>query len=312
MNQHFVNGFLKAANAAGIPEDQIANMLGQHEGAAPEASEAPAPEAAPAGGSEIDELLSKLSPEELEQLANELAGDIQGGGGEEGNVAELANAISQHLGEHPEVAELAGPAAGADEAALAKQSAVNFIKSAEYVEGFLQQALGRGLDIKQAVDMYDAAFSATLSEIKTSELKGNQTKLDVDHDGKIEASDLAALRAHKKHEDSETPAEEKKEHEDEKTAAYYEGVLERAREYGLSDAEAIQVVKEALDKSASAPTAAIQNGVRSFTGKAKDFVTSNLSKGLDVAKKHPKTVAAVGAGGIGAGYTAKSVIDDKD
>ncbi len=283
MNKHFIDGFVKAAQAAGIPDQEIPALLEQAQQAGG-AAEAPGAEAAPAQGGEhdLEALLSSLSPEELEQLATELAGDIQGGGGEDaGHVSELAQAISQHLGEHPEVAEMTAPEANPSEEALAKQSAVNFIKSAEYVEGFLEQALGRGLSIKEAVDMYDSAFTTTLTQLKTSELKGDQHKLDVDKDGKIEGSDLAALRAHKKHEDSETPAEEKKEHEEEKTAAYYEGLLERAREFGLSDAEALQVVKEAMEKSSGFSTFAkgawssVKDGTKNAGGKVKKYVSEN-------------------------------------
>lgn len=71
---------------------------------------------------------------------------------------------------------------------------------------------------------------------KEAELKGDQHKIDVNKNGKIDSDDLAKLRNKSKPDNSE----------EEKTAAYYEGVLERAREYGFSDAEAIQIVKSAL------------------------------------------------------------------
>ena len=49
---------------------------------------------------------------------------------------------------------------------------------------------------KEFFNKIDAAWNAKGE--KNEELKGNQHKLDVDGDGEIEASDLAALRAGKK------------------------------------------------------------------------------------------------------------------
>jgi DNA-binding transcriptional regulator YhcF (GntR family) len=193
------------------------------------------------GDAGLDELLAQLSPEEIEQLASELAGQMEGAPqeNEAEQIPELAAAIEQQLGNNPEVAEATAPAPGLPEEAMAKQSAINFIKSAEYVEGFLEQAVNRGISLKQAVDLYDSAFTTTFHQLKSSGLKGDQHELDVDKDGKIEGEDLKKLRGDKK---------ETSEEMDEKTAAYYEGVIERCREYGMTDAQAIEFVKSAAPK----------------------------------------------------------------
>ena len=296
MNEHFLTGFVKAAQAAGIPDEQIASMLQQQGGEAPEGVDpsaqgapvegAPAEEAALGGHEEeIEHLLSQLSPEELEQLVNEVTQMQQGqGNGLEGAVhgeeAEqipgVAAGIEQQLSQHPEVAEQTAPQPNPDEAMLAKQSAINFIKSANYVEGFLEQALGRGLGLKQAVELYDSAFTTTFNQLKQSELKGGQKKLDVDGDGKIEGSDLALLREGKKKSEDSV---------DEKTAAYYEGVLERAREYGMSDAEAIQVVKEAMEKAAG------KESVLSRGATALGTAVGGAVRGAKMIGKNVKSVA---------------------
>jgi ElaB/YqjD/DUF883 family membrane-anchored ribosome-binding protein len=190
----------------------------------------------------LDQMLSQLSPEELDQLAEQLAGEMQGGGvagpGAEGeDVGELAQAIEQHLAQNPEAA--------VPQAEPQKMAALEFVKSASYIEGFLNQAIERGVSVKQAVDMYDQSLTNTIQALKQAELKGNQHKLDVDHDGKIEAEDLKKLREGKKAKTAEELREEIK------TAAYYEGVIERAREYGFSDYEAVNFVKQAATKGFS-------------------------------------------------------------
>jgi hypothetical protein len=253
MNDNFIAGFVKAAKAVGMSDQEIENLFKQGneqmemppeaEEAAlpPEAAEASMAGEAPAGGEDagLDELLSQLSPEEIEQLANELAGEMNGAPAEDetAQIPELAAAIEQQLGNNPEVAEATAPAPGLPEEALAKQSAINFIKSAEYVEGFLEQAVNRGIGLKEAVELYDNAFSTTFNQLKFSALKGDQHELDVDKDGKIEGEDLKKLRGGKENKAPEAV--------DEKTAAYYEGVIERCREYGMTDAQAIEFVKTA-------------------------------------------------------------------
>jgi hypothetical protein len=65
-------------------------------------------------------------------------------------------------------------------------------------------------------------------------LKGNQSKLDVNNNGKIDADDLAKLRGGKKKDSTS---------DDVKTAAYFEGMIERAREYGIGDMDTLELVK---------------------------------------------------------------------
>jgi len=306
MNEHFITGFVKAAQAVGMTDEQITNLLKQANdptmGAAPEMEAAPemgeqpemqAPpemgteQPSPEGGEqELESLLSQMSPEEIEQLATELASEMQGQPAEDeaAQIPELAAAIEQHLGQHPDVAEATAPAPDMPEEVMAKQSAINFIKSAEYVEGFLEQAVGRGMNLKQAVELYDTAFSTTLNQLKTSELKGDQHKLDTDNDGKIEAEDLKKLR------------EGKKNPVDEKTAAYYEGVLERCREHGLSDSQALEIVKNA-------------NAAKNLFEGAKDMGRSTRI----FAKKHPGlTLGAGAAAGLVAGRMSKEDKESKE
>jgi hypothetical protein len=72
-------------------------------------------------------------------------------------------------------------------------------------------------------------------EKKEAELKGNQHKLDVDKDGKIEGSDLAALRAGK--------GKKKTEKSEEKAAAFKAG-YELAKAMGLEKAAAEAAVRD--------------------------------------------------------------------
>jgi hypothetical protein len=253
----------------------------EHAGGAGEGAEAH-PEA---GGGELEHLISQLSPEELEHLATQISGDMQHPGdqedmmrhGGEDEVAALAQAIQEHLHQNPE--------AGLEGTAPEKMAALNFVKSAAYIEGFIKQAIDRGVEVSQAVDLYDSALTQTIDtlrksasalpgpaaakasrmfsgkqlagagaaaaglgyaagkltsknedkEEKKAELKGDQHKLDVNHNGKLDAVDFKMLRNKGKKSDEAT-----------KEAAYYEGVLERAREYGFSDSEALAIVKQAV------------------------------------------------------------------
>lgn len=55
-----------------------------------------------------------------------------------------------------------------------------------YINGFVKRAMEYGFSEREAVEI-----------LKQSALVGDQHKLDVDKDGKIEASDLKTLRARK-------------------------------------------------------------------------------------------------------------------
>ena len=110
MNEHFLKGFIKAANEAGIPEDQLAALMAQAPQGAPEqgAPEQGAPEQ---GGEpsveEIEHLISQLSPEEVQQLVSELEGAEGGAASQEhAPLPDIAQAIEQHLGSNPDVAGL--------------------------------------------------------------------------------------------------------------------------------------------------------------------------------------------------------------
>jgi ElaB/YqjD/DUF883 family membrane-anchored ribosome-binding protein len=276
MKQHFLSGFVKAATAAGIPEDQIAALASAQglQGAA-------AQDNLDAGGEpsaeEIEQMIDQLSPEEVQELLQHLEGET-------GNpqLPALAEAIESHVGANPQVAEMLAPQAGASEDLLAKQSAIKFIKSASYVEGFLDQALHRGIDLKTAVDLYDDAFSKTFNQLKLSALEGDQKKLDVDGDGEIEGADLKKLR------------EGKKDEVDEKTAAYYEGMLEQARALGLSDSQTLEIVKA---------------GSSDFFKGIADKATKARRTTEWLIKKNPKsavgTAAATGAAAAGLAMSKK-------
>ena len=203
-------------------------------------------------GDHVEQLLSQLSPEEIEHLATMLSGDMQNPEAAEGgeDVSSLAKAIEAHLGQNPE--------ASVEGAAPEKMASLHLIKSASYIEGFLNQAISGGVSVKQAVDMYDQSLSETLQSVKTAALVGKQRKLDVNNNGKIDAADLKMLRHEgkesSKHEKSESKEEEKAEHLNEiKAAAYYQGVFERAREYGLSDKQAAELIKAAEGEAAFGP-----------------------------------------------------------
>lgn len=265
MNNNFTNGFIKAARARGLSDSQITSIYKlAAAGMPPEVAAGMPPEialAAPAAGAppeavaggmppaaaaaagddgDIEQLLSQLSPEELERLAVELAGDMDGGApaGDDPQVHELAEAIAAHLQQNPEASlpqggempPMAGPGAGSEgpqEAALAqlaaKTGSLNFVKSAAYIESFIGRAIEYGVSVKQAVDMYDSALVSTINMLSNPRhvVDTGSTKIAA-------ANDI-----------------------DEKTAAYHEGLLERAREYGLSDKVAFELVCEAMEKQAA-------------------------------------------------------------
>ena len=327
--------------AAESPEHEAAeHMLGHGEGG---------------GHEDVDHLLSQLSPEELEHLTSMLAEDMHPHGAEHGDMegvphegmegaehgdmegvphegmegAEheeadpqaLAQAIQAHLAENPE----ANP-----EVSPEKMAALDFVKSAAYIEGFLEQAIGRGASVKEAVDLYDSALSRSIEALdveKTAARKGRMASLrktirsgqSRPPQQKRKPLNPEGLDASKLHADApkvDAPKEKsnlgrnialglgaagvvgggayalsKKEKEEEKTAAYYEGFLERAREYGISDHETLQIVK-----SANAPSVP-KNVERSFLNQVKRQLHRNRG--------------SVGtAGGLLAGYGLNSYLSD--
>lgn len=114
--------------------------------------------------SEVEHLISQLTPEQLDHLAAQLSEDIQHPDQHEGeDTAALAQAIQEHLSQNPE--------ASLPEASPEKTASLNLIKSAEYIEGFLNEAVYHGATIKEAVDLYDSSLVDALSFVKTSEDK---------------------------------------------------------------------------------------------------------------------------------------------
>jgi hypothetical protein len=189
---------------------------------ATEQSEIPAeaPVEETAEDAEIEQILSQLSPEQLEMLAAELADDINNPGDtSSGNTAALAQAIQESLGQNPE-ASVPSADAGAQEAA-------EIFKSAEYIEGFLNQAKASGVSVKKAVDLYDQVLTNVLGLAKSAKAKN-------------------------KHEEEETAEEEKAEHESGeeplekiKKIAYYKGVLDEALYQGVELEDALSLIKDA-------------------------------------------------------------------
>jgi hypothetical protein len=214
----------------------------------------------------VEQLLSQLTPEQIEQLATELSEDIQTPGEEDsGNTAALAQAIQEHLTQNPD--------ATVPEASPEKLAALEIFKTAEYIEGFLSQATSEGVTIKKAVDLYDRVLINVLELVKDAEAK-------------------------KKHEESETPEEEKLEHEkgeeplDEvKKAAYYQGFIDSAHEYGLTLDQALDFAKQAGLRDAAKnlgrflketkPVRAVKDVVE----KAKNTITVPAEKAKDLFKE---------------------------
>lgn len=238
----------------------------------------------PAEGNNIEQLLSQLSPEELEQLATALSADMQNPAAHEGgeSVSGLAQAIESHLGQSPE--------AEVPEAAPEKVAALNFVKSASYIEGFLNHALDNGVAVKQAVDLYDQALSSTISNLRkeAAESKAEEKKES------------------KKHEKSETIKQEKKEHEDmkqEKMAAYYEGVFSRAREYGFTDRQTANLLKAAGDADEAALAESFGEEPSGRTG------TGLSSKDLDLMSMFPVNHDRIQGGGIMGNHSGTELND---
>lgn len=141
------------------------------------------------GEGDIEQLLSQLSPEELEQLAQEVSQEMQGqeGGGED--VGELAQAIQENLAQNPQASPEGLPAE--------KAAALNFIKSASYIEGFLTEAVDNGINLKQAVDLYDTTLTQTINNMYYNPLNkyaNNSSFGDLDIQNAI-AADQAARAA---------------------------------------------------------------------------------------------------------------------
>lgn len=349
---------MEAMHEAGESPQQeaIEHMPGEYEagGESPEAHMG-----AGEGGEDVDHLLSQLSPEELDHLATMLAGDMQhpggaGGMGEAGmedgeheggaDTHALAQAIQAHLAENPE----ANPEGAAPE----KMAALDFVKSASYIEGFLEQAIERGASVKEAVDIYDSALSRSIQslDVEKTAARGKYarrganrvakpfTTTSVEHHpvakgtSSVSQPSKVETATHTEPAKSTETAKEKsnvgrnvaigvgtgvavggaayaanrkKDDDSEKTAAYYEGVLERAREYGLSDQEALRFVKSA---NAFSPSN-IQKLMASVPKSApKNY---DLLEQLKYQLHRNRGKVGLGAGLVGGGALGSYLSDDK-
>jgi hypothetical protein len=113
------------------------------------------------GDPALEDLLNNLSPEELESLASQIAQELQGSSqGQDPAITELAQQIEQHLNTLPETST--------EGLQAEKAAALNFIKSAAYIEGFINEASGRGLNVSDAVDLYDHSLSQVLDDIRNN------------------------------------------------------------------------------------------------------------------------------------------------
>ena len=309
-----IAALLKAKIAEGAPtgmplppEHEAAEAPGHEEAESPEheameeQQEPSGMEQAMMGGAEggeqedggIEQLLAQLPPEQLEQLATALSADMQDPQASQGgdDITQLAHAIQAHLSQNPE--------ASVDLPDQEQAAALDSVKSASYIEGFIKQAVERGIAVDQAVSMYDNILSSTIGQLKQAELKGKQHKLDVDGDGKIEASDLKKLRAGKNRKD-ET-----------KVAAYYEGILERSREYGFQDHNTITFVKEANEGAFDSLKAVLQQ-IQSQGGEALQGMGNNIGEKLhglkDTAQNAYNSASPLQLAGAGAGVGAAGAL----
>jgi hypothetical protein len=139
--------------------------------------------------SHVEQLLSQLSPEEIEELTSLLAQDMHENshddmeahdgmeapvGAEEEDAdgvdtAALAEAIQQQLANSPE--------ANPENVSPEKMAALDFVKSASYIEGFIEQALEHGATVKEAVDIYDTALSRSIEALDNEKVAGKLSKL---------------------------------------------------------------------------------------------------------------------------------------
>ena len=209
----------------------------------------------------VEQMLSQMSPEQLDHLAEQLSAEIQHPEQHEGeDTAALAQAIQEHLNQTP--------AADAPEATPEKLAGLRQIKSAEYIEGFLNEALAAGISIKQAVDIYDNVLV-----------------------------DAVKLAKDKDHEKEESKKEEKLEHllgeekkEEVEKAAYFQGLVERSREYGFSDNETLLIAKQA--------------GLTGLLRKAKDLAKdTKLVKTLKALKSDTANAAETAKGKVKSLFT---------
>ena len=327
------------------------------------------PHGAGPGGVDVEQLLAQLSPEELQALIAQLSQGGQPGAGAPGmgapgaggeDVAGLSQNIESHLAQNPE-AQVPG-------APPEKMAALNFVKSAHYIEGFIKQALDYGLDTNEAVNMYDSALTTTVDALKKEAYsqknltapKGLMHKARVgfnkvrdraenfagrtvdkikEHEGFKKIKEHGEKGLKKIKDNPKTSAgvgaaalgaggyAAYKASDKEKKAAYLEGIFKQAMAYGLSEAEAYEVVKEAGVKEMYEGSKNYLKGkgkqigdyARSKRKQIGDYASSKgkelkskaegaWNRGVNKAYTNPgKTLAAAGgtiAAAGGAGYMA--------
>lgn len=174
---------------------------------------------------DLEALLSQLSPEELQHLASSISSEMQAPEqGADPEIAQLAQAIEENLAQHPE--------ASVEDLPAEKEAALKFIKSASYIEGFLNEALHQGAQVKQAVDMYDHSLASTLKNLKQEK--------------------TASVK------------------EDSSRSAYFEGMFKRAAELGFSKQETLEFLKSAnvLEDAYNSVASSIPEDVKELPSKA--------------------------------------------
>jgi hypothetical protein len=307
--QSFINSYLSKQAEEGpaheAAETPNAEMLEHAMGVGGEEQ----PHGAGPGGVDVEQILSQLSPEELQELVAQLtqgegAPAAPAVGGDD--VAGLSQNIESHLAQNPE-AQVPGMEPE-------KAAALDFVKSAHYIEGFIKQALDYGLAVDQAVNMYDSALTTTVDTMKkeagiresftgakdyiknkaTSAGKYVSDKAKGVRDAagsrlenlKAKGRDVAD-KAKSRYEDAALSAASRpgrtaaglagltaagagagylagKSSDEEKKAAYFDGIFKQALAYGFSEEEAYAVVKEA--------------GAKEMFGKAKNYVKGKSDK----------------------------------
>jgi hypothetical protein len=210
-------------------------------------------------------------------------------------------------------------------------AALNFVKSAHYIEGFIKQALDYGLDVDQAVGMYDNALTTTVDTLKKESAdksfiqKGKQmARIATKKTSRAISGAAAGAKdyiADKTKGGYDAAADHFKKNKglygagaaglaaggvagyaagsgDEKKAAYFEGVFKQAMAYGFSEDEAFEVAKEAADKSFGKKLTQVGR----IIGKKKDrFVKNVKAQGTSLvenAKKSVRGAAASAAAGV--------------
>jgi hypothetical protein len=228
-----------------------------------------------AGGIEtqLEHLLASLSPEDKAQLVEELqsrAHEPEHEAGEGEDTAGIAEAIQDHLAQNP---ELSGEGLSPEKAA-----SLHSVKSAAYIDGFLNEAISRGANIKQAVDLYDNALTAVVSDLR-KEAAGLKASLN-------KAKEKAKEKSQKAYSEAKDFASKQK------SAAYYEGVFEKAAEYGLNEDATINLISKLAEGKIDHLSDAV-NSIKKYLKKNRGSLgaAAGLAGGMYLGKKMEKESA---------------------